>query len=136
MASSKLSGASHTAMPGTEYEALVGGASHNSETVCVSDRSEQENSASREKITEALDLQCREYAADHLLEAANGWSVDEDTEPVTKEQFAARMTLTDISRSRRGKLQVYYDGGDLFDGHSIIVSVDQNGVIYRADVAG
>jgi len=61
-------------------------------------------------------------AADDLLAVHNeSWHHYENTPPLTSEQFQARLTLESIHIRSSGSATVYYDDGDLFWGHTIIV---------------
>ncbi|MEM8560482.1 MAG: DUF2262 domain-containing protein [Bacteroidota bacterium] len=50
-----------------------------------------------------------------------GWRLDEDTED-TPEAFVARMMLETIACAPDGAFECWYDDGDLFAGHAILVS--------------
>ena len=76
-----------------------------------------------------LDRQLRAYAAGHMLDTANDWLGDADEEPITAEQFADRITLSELAFRNDGSIEAYYDDGDIFWGHCIIVRMDKNGNI-------
>lgn len=86
--------------------------------------------------TGALDRQLRAYAAGHMLDTANDWLGDADEEPITAEQFADRITLSELAFRNDGSIEAYYDDGDIFWGHCIIVRMDKNGNIEDAEIAG
>ncbi len=79
------------------------------------------------------DRRVREYAADDLLDTANDWNQEigeEDEEPpeITREQFMERMELESIEVRADGGFRFWFGDGDLFYGHSILVSGDlENG---------
>lgn len=79
------------------------------------------------------DGRVREYAADDLLDTANDWNQEigeEDEEPpeITREQFMERMELESIEVRADGGFRFWFGDGDLFYGHSILVSGDlENG---------
>jgi len=70
------------------------------------------------------DAECREFAADKLVELANEWQQDEDEESgeITKTDFINRITLCELSVTSDGSFTAYYDDDDLFWGHVITVS--------------
>lgn len=63
-----------------------------------------------------------QYAVKELLELKNGTWLQDDESEFTAEEFIATMTLTSVSISSDGKFEFWYDDGDLFWGHSIMVS--------------
>ena len=83
-----------------------------------------------------LDRQLRAYAAGHMLDTANDWLGDADEGPITAEQFADRITLSELAFRNDGSIEAYYDDGDIFWGHCIIVRMDKNGVVKDAEIAG
>ncbi|MEM7477362.1 MAG: DUF2262 domain-containing protein [Planctomycetota bacterium] len=66
------------------------------------------------------------YAAEKLLAVKNDIWLEDDEPQVTSEQFIARMTLTSISFDSDGGFEFWFDDGDLFWGHSIMVSGNLN----------
>ena len=74
------------------------------------------------------DSRISDYAVNKLLQLKNEeWLGDEDDgdEPeveVTAEQFKARMSLETISVDSDGEFEFWHNDGDLFFGHSILVS--------------
>lgn len=83
-----------------------------------------------------LDRQLRAYAAGHMLDTANDWLGDADEEPITADQFADRITLSGLAFRNDGSIEAYYDDGDIFWGHCIIVRMDKNGAVKDAEIAG
>lgn len=67
------------------------------------------------------DLRLREFAAEELINLKQGEWLEEEEAPPTKFDFASRMKPQDIEVDREGEFIVYYDDGDLFFGHSIVV---------------
>lgn len=69
-----------------------------------------------------------DYAVEKLLQLKNEyWLGDEDDEEeqeeeVTPQQFKARMSLETISIDTDGEFEFWHNDGDLFFGHSILVS--------------
>lgn len=95
------------------------------------------------------------FAAEELLELANDWyaesreeyyeSFDPDFEEedeyfkyetITKERFMELIEIQDIIASSDGEFTVYCSDGDIFLGHSIIVSGNINGEFDDAQMAG
>ncbi|ATH91875.1 membrane protein [Bacillus glycinifermentans] len=81
----------------------------------------------------------RAYAAEELVELANEWLQDNDEaefEEITKKMFIELMELSSISVYPDGDFEVFFDDGDMFWGHSIIVSGHRNGTFESAEIAG
>lgn len=81
----------------------------------------------------------RIYAAEELVELANEWLQDNeesDIDEITKEMFVDFMELDSISVYPEGDFEIFFFDGDMFWGHSIIVSGDINGEFTSADIAG
>lgn len=71
------------------------------------------------------DQKARRFAASVLTECANDWQDDEaeDSSDITEDEFAARISIREISIcSQDGAFELYYDDDDLFWGHVILVS--------------
>lgn len=67
---------------------------------------------------EGWDARARDFAAGQLLEQANDWA-EEAGEPVTREQFMARLELESIHVLDDGSFEMWFGDGELFWGHSI-----------------
>jgi len=80
--------------------------------------------------------QVDDYAVDELLSLKNQDWLDEDESPVTPEQFKSRMTLQSISIDRDGTIEFWHDDGDLFWGHSIMISGSLAEGLTQADIPG
>ncbi|NPC92952.1 DUF2262 domain-containing protein [Bacillus sp. WMMC1349] len=81
----------------------------------------------------------RAYAAEELVELANDWLQDNDEaefDAITKELFIELMEFNSISVYSDGDFEVFFDDGDMFWGHSIIVSGHRNGIFESAEIAG
>ncbi|HEY1066970.1 MAG TPA: DUF2262 domain-containing protein, partial [Pirellulales bacterium] len=77
-----------------------------------------------------------DYAIAELLELKNENWLNDDEPPVTADEFKSRMTLTSITIENGGHLDFWHSDGDLFWGHSILVSGTlENGLIH-ADIPG
>ena len=65
------------------------------------------------------------YAAKELVELANEWLQDDDEaeiDEITKEMFINSITLSSLSVYSEGDFEIFFSDGDIFWGHSIIVS--------------
>ena len=85
------------------------------------------------------DTRYREFAAQELTELANEWmdeSDEIDAEEITKEIFAKRMEISEITVNSDGSLSLFYNDDDMFWGHAIEIEVEPNGEIISADIAG
>jgi hypothetical protein len=78
----------------------------------------------------------KEYAVAQLLELKNESWLAEDEEPVTREQFEARMELEDLDFSADGEVTFYHRDGDLFWGHTIAIVMDAQDRFTDADIPG
>lgn len=65
----------------------------------------------------------KDKAADDLLDISNEWNEDQDdwTGPIDSAAFIARITLKSLVFHEDDLFQAYFDDGDLFWGHSILV---------------
>ena len=79
-----------------------------------------------------LDQRLRRFAAEHLLKKACEWT----EKNISEDEFISRIGPALYAFDHQGSFEVYYDDGDLFAGHSIIVDVNKNGVPEHADIAG
>jgi len=69
----------------------------------------------------------RAYAAGKMFELAEDWhEEDEEPEAITAASFAGRITLSEITFDSSGEASLWYNDGDVFAGHVIVVSVDAN----------
>lgn len=87
-----------------------------------------------------FDKKSREYASEQLLELANDWLADDDSEDkpdeITKEMFMESMELDDLCVNSDGSITLYYDDGDMFWGHAIEVDIEEDGTYSDANIAG
>ncbi|MGI9424245.1 MAG: DUF2262 domain-containing protein [Hyphomicrobiaceae bacterium] len=68
------------------------------------------------------------YSAGKLLELKNEQWRDQNEPDLTSEDFVSRMALESITVYEGGQLEFYFDDGDLFEGHTILVSASlENG---------
>lgn len=83
------------------------------------------------------DRKARQFAANELVDNANDWQEDEDAPEITEDEFASRISISEISISAEdGAFALYYDDDDLFWGHVIIVSGDRTNGFSDATIAG
>lgn len=85
------------------------------------------------------DTKYREFAAQELTELANEWmdeSDEIDAEEITKEIFAKRMEISEITVSPDGSLSLFYNDDDMFLGHAIEIEIEPNGEIISTNIAG
>jgi hypothetical protein len=79
----------------------------------------------------------RREVCSHLLEMAEDWrNQDETPEPWTRETFMDAVTITSASFDEDGAATVYYDDGEVFAGHVIVVAVSSDGKFQDANIAG
>jgi hypothetical protein len=78
----------------------------------------------------------KNYAVEKLLELKNETWLDEDEEPLTPEQFKIRMILESIDISSKGDVAFFYNDGDLFFGHCILIKMDSNNRFIDSEIAG
>ncbi len=61
------------------------------------------------------------FVTDGLLSIKNDTWLEDDEAEVTAAQFIARITLETVSVASEGDFEFWYNDGDLFAGHSIVV---------------
>ena len=82
------------------------------------------------------DSGARHAAVAELLPLKNeGWLEDGEP-PLTAQQFSARMRLETVAVEPGPYVQLYFDDGDLFFGHTIIVTFDEANGETWAEIAG
>ena len=82
------------------------------------------------------DRRARDLAAEELLSVKNENWVGDDGTPLSREEFKSRMTLESISINPGPFIQFFFDDGDLFAGHTIIVTFDEEEGETWAEFAG
>ena len=88
---------------------------------------------------EEFDKKVKESAAKNLLDLANDWLQDNDeaeTDEITKEMFIDSIEISEMTVSPDGSITLYYDDGDMFWGHAIEISVEPDGTVSDANIAG
>lgn len=82
------------------------------------------------------DRRARDLAADDLLAVHNEHWLDDDAQPLSREEFMARMALESIGFNPGPYIQFYFEDGGLFAGHTIIVTFDEEEGEAWAEFAG
>lgn len=77
-----------------------------------------------------------EYAVKNLLELKNETWLDEDETFLTSEEFKNRMMLEGLVFSPDGEVEFYYNDGNLFFGHCILITMDKNNCFIDASISG
>ena len=92
---------------------------------------------------ETWDRSLRALAARKLTALANEWLADNDQtdrdpeqDPITEEEFARRILLTEFTVSPGGRFTAWYEDDDLFWGHVITVEGTLKKGPLRADIQG
>ncbi len=87
-----------------------------------------------------LDNKLRNFAADDMLENAIDWQSERDKEEqeeeLTREKFIEKMSLCGFEFLQDGCIIAYYDDGDMFWGHKIVVEMDEDNNCNEAYIAG
>jgi hypothetical protein len=79
----------------------------------------------------------RQNVCSHLLELAEDWrDGGEASEPWTLESLMKAVTITSASFDEDGAATIYYDDGEVFAGHVIVVAVSSDGGFLDANIAG
>ena len=92
---------------------------------------------------EAWDKSLRAMAAQKLTPLANEWLADNDqtdrdpeTDPITEDEFARRILLTEFTVSPGGRFTAWYEDDDMFWGHVITVDGTLKKGPVNADIQG
>lgn len=89
------------------------------------------------KYLQDHELELRHNVCAHLLELAEEWRDEDDTpEAWTLEAFMKAVTITSASFDEEGAATIYYDDGEVFAGHVIMVAVSSDGAFEDASIAG
>lgn len=78
----------------------------------------------------------KQYAVAQLLELKNDSWLGEEEEPVSPGEFAQRMTLESTVIGGDGTVTFYHNDGNLFLGHCIQITMDENDTFVDADIPG
>jgi hypothetical protein len=82
------------------------------------------------------DADLRAFAAERLTGLANEWSQEENTAPITKQDFMNRISLSELSVTSSGSFTAYYNDDEMFMGHVVTVSGSLKKGPQSADIAG
>ena len=92
---------------------------------------------------EVWDKSLRAMAAQTLTAQANEWLADNDQtdrapekDPITEEEFARRILITEFTVSPGGGFTAWYEDDDMFWGHAVEVSGSLKKGITYANLAG
>ncbi|OCQ95739.1 hypothetical protein BCD64_09925 [Nostoc sp. MBR 210] len=77
-----------------------------------------------------------EYAVRKLLELKNETWLDEDETFLTSEEFKNQIILEGLVFSPDGEVEFYYNDGNIFFGHCIILTMDKDNCFIGAMIAG
>ena len=77
----------------------------------------------------------KDYAAHKLLKLKNDLWIEEDEKEVTKKDFKDRMKFTSLYVFSESA-NFYFDDGNLFWGHTIEVTINQNLEFIDANIVG
>jgi hypothetical protein len=84
---------------------------------------------------EAWDERARAFAADKLLELKNGSWLGDDEETLTRGEFMSRLILGTLCVDVDG-FNFWYADGNLFWGHTVLVSGNLRDGLLSADIHG
>lgn len=85
---------------------------------------------------EDYEARAKDYAAEQLLKIKNhGW-LDEGESPVGADVFKEKLSLQEIVFRRYGAVELHHRDGNLFWGHSVVVSLDGGDNFVQADISG
>ena len=70
-----------------------------------------------------IDKKLKEYITENMLEDANNWNDDAEKPHINKEDFSKLIALTSITICE-DIITFWFDDGDIFWGHSIVVESD------------
>lgn len=92
------------------------------------------------KNFEDFDRKYKDAASDFLLELANEWLADDDSEDkpkeITKQMFIDAIEISEITLAPDGSMTLYYYDGDMFWGHIIEMYIETDGSCSDAHIAG
>lgn len=87
------------------------------------------------KMQDEWERRTKEYAASQLLQLKNDSWLDEDEAEVTSQEFRERMVLESMT-IHAADLEFYFQDGDLFWGHAILVNATHDGKLLDAGICG
>lgn len=74
------------------------------------------------RAQEVWSKRVKEFAVERLLELKNDSWLEDDEEELSRDDFISHMSLKEISVVENGDFDLWHDDGDLFWGHTILVS--------------
>ena len=77
-----------------------------------------------------------DYAARKLLDLKNDSWEEEDGRVISLQEFKERIVVASITLDHDGELVIYFNDGDLFFGHDIMVTESARGELDRAEIQG
>ena len=78
------------------------------------------------------DARIRRQVCDQTMDLLADWYDEE----ITEEEYMERMGTPMIQISEDGEISFSFDTGDLYAGHTLIVSIDQDGNVEETSLAG
>ena len=81
---------------------------------------------------EAFDARVRRQTCDQTMELLADWYDEE----ITEEEYMQRMGVPTITVSEDGDVDFSFDTGDLYAGHTLVVSVDEEGNVKGTNLVG
>ncbi len=85
---------------------------------------------------ERWDHDIRNYVVKELLDLKNSTWLEEDEAELDGDDFLKQISLETVSVDTEGFFEFWYDDGDLFGGHSIMVSGSIKGGLNDAGIHG
>lgn len=84
------------------------------------------------------DGKLRKFASEKLTELANDWleDSDEDIDEITQETFIQRIFMSEFIIDKDSYYTAYYNDGDMFWGHVILIEGHISDGMKDADIAG
>ncbi|CRF31356.1 hypothetical protein BRSU_0041 [Brachyspira suanatina] len=82
-----------------------------------------------------IDKKLKDYISENMLEDANNWNDDAEKHHISKEDFVKLIALTSITISE-DIITFWFDDGDIFWGHSIVVESDYDFNFEDAHIEG
>ncbi|MEI0603576.1 DUF2262 domain-containing protein [Brachyspira alvinipulli] len=82
-----------------------------------------------------IDKKLKDYISENMLEDANNWNDDAEKPHINKEDFTKLIALTSITISE-DIITFWFDDGDIFWGHSIVVESDYDFNFEDAHIEG
>ena len=78
----------------------------------------------------------KEFAAEEMLELKNDNWLEEGEEELTEEEFVKKMEINSVFIDTDNAVSLYYDDGDMFWGHAIVVQLDKSLDFKYASIEG